>query len=108
MFTRTCFIFTRSESCPGLPHFFREGRKSDRVHAHVFVASLAFLLDRALEKKLKSVQLDISSKEAWQSVRTVRLVDIDQTSDRTEYCRGATSLLDLGWAIVRSEEHTSE
>ena len=52
-------------------------QKSDRVHAHVFVASLAFLLDRALEKKLKSVQLDISSKEAWQSLRTVRVVDID-------------------------------
>ena len=52
-------------------------QKSDRVHAHVFVASLAFLLDRALEQKLKSVQLDISSKEAWQSLRTVRVVDID-------------------------------
>src|SRR5881397_2350832 len=26
MFTRTRFIFTRSESCPGLPHFCREGR----------------------------------------------------------------------------------
>ena len=52
-------------------------QKSDRVHAHVFVASLAFLLDRALEKKLQSVELDISSKDAWQSLRTVRVVDID-------------------------------
>ena len=56
-------------------------QKSNRVHAHVFVASLAFLLDRALEKKLKSVQLDISSKEAWQSLRTVRVVDIDLGND---------------------------
>lgn len=51
--------------------------KSDRVRAHVFVASLAFLLDRALEKKLKSLQLDISSKEAWQLLRTIRVVEID-------------------------------
>ena len=52
-------------------------QKSDRVQAYVFVASLAFLLDRALEKKLKSVLLDISSKEAWQLLRTVRVVEID-------------------------------
>jgi hypothetical protein len=30
------------------------------VRAHLFVASLAFLLDRALEKKLKAAGLDIS------------------------------------------------
>jgi len=47
-----------------------------RVQAHVFVASLTFLLDRALEKKLKSVGLDISSKEAWQILKTVRVVEI--------------------------------
>lgn len=48
-----------------------------RVEAHIFVASLAFLLDRALEKKLKSTGIDLSSKEAWQTLRTVRVVDID-------------------------------
>ncbi len=48
----------------------------DRVQAHVFVASIAFLLDRALEKKLKSAHLDISSREAWQSLRTVCVVEI--------------------------------
>jgi len=51
--------------------------KADRVRAHIFVASLAFLIDRALEKKLKSVQIDISSKEAWQLLKTVRVVEID-------------------------------
>lgn len=51
--------------------------KASRVQAHVFVASLAFLLDRALEKKLKSAGIDISSKEAWQLLRTVRVVEID-------------------------------
>ena len=43
----------------------------------MFVASLAFLLDRALEKKLKSAGLDISSREAWQLLKTVRVVEID-------------------------------
>ena len=48
-----------------------------RVQAHLFVAALAFLVDRALEKKLKSVGLDLSSREAWQILRTVRVVEID-------------------------------
>jgi hypothetical protein len=47
------------------------------VKAHIFVASLAFLLDRALEKKLKSAPIDISSEEAWQLLKTVRVVEID-------------------------------
>jgi transposase len=52
-------------------------QKAHRTEAHIFVASLAFLLDRALEKKLKSAGVDISSKEAWQLLKTVRVVDID-------------------------------
>lgn len=52
-------------------------RKAHRTEAHIFVASLAFLLDRALEKKLKSAGVDISSKEAWQLLGTVRVVDIN-------------------------------
>jgi transposase len=52
-------------------------QKAHRVQAHIFVASLAFLIDRALEKKLKSAGLDLSSKEAWQILKTVRVVEID-------------------------------
>jgi len=52
-------------------------RTVPRVEAHIFLASLAFLLDRALEKKLKSAGIDLSSKQAWQTLRTVRVVDID-------------------------------
>lgn len=52
-------------------------QKAQRVKAHVFVASLAFLIDRALEKKLKSAQIDISSTEAWQMLKTIRVVEID-------------------------------
>jgi len=51
-------------------------QKPRRVEAHVFVASLAFLLDRALEKKLKAAGLDLSSKEVWQILKTVRVVEI--------------------------------
>jgi transposase len=52
-------------------------QKAHRVQAHIFVASLAFLLDRALEKKLKAQGLDLSSKEAWQILKTVRVVEIE-------------------------------
>jgi transposase len=48
-----------------------------RVEAHIFIASLAFLLDRALEKKMKSAGIDLSSRQAWQALKTVRVVDID-------------------------------
>ena len=52
-------------------------RTVSRVEAHIFVASLAFLLDRALEKKLKSAGMDLSSQQAWHTLKTVRVVDID-------------------------------
>lgn len=46
-----------------------------RVKAHIFVAALAFLLHRAIEKKLKAAGLDLSATEALQTVRSVRVVD---------------------------------
>lgn len=52
-------------------------QKSHRVLAHIFVASLAFLIDRAVEKRLKAAGIDISSKEAWQALKTVRVVEIE-------------------------------
>jgi transposase len=57
-------------------------QKADRTLAHIFVASLAFLIDRALEKKLKAAGSDISSKEAWQILKTVRVVEIDLGNGR--------------------------
>ena len=48
-----------------------------RVEAHIFVAALAFLLHRAIEKKLKSAHLDISATEALTVLKSVRVVDID-------------------------------
>lgn len=52
-------------------------QKAHRVKAHIFVASLAFLVDRALEKKLKAAGVDLSSKQAWQILKTVRVVEIE-------------------------------
>jgi transposase len=46
-----------------------------RVEAHIFIASLAFLLDRALEKKTKSTGIDLFSRQAWQTLRTVGVAD---------------------------------
>lgn len=46
-----------------------------RVKAHIFVAALAFLLHRAIEKKLKAAGLDLSATEAVHALRSVRVVE---------------------------------
>jgi transposase len=51
-------------------------RKGDRVRAHVFVAALSFLLDRALEKKLKAARVPLSSAQALKTLKTIHVVDI--------------------------------
>lgn len=48
-------------------------RTDQRVQAHLFVAALAFLLHRAIEKKLKAAQLDLSATEALQALRSVKV-----------------------------------
>lgn len=55
-----------------------------RVEAHIFVAALAFLLHRALEKKLKAAGLDLSATEALQALRTVRVVDFHLADGHTK------------------------
>jgi transposase len=59
--------------------------KDDRVRAHVFVAALAFLLDRALEKKLRAAGSSLSSPAAWQALETVRCVSVE-VGHRTKLC----------------------
>jgi len=59
--------------------------KDDRVRAHVFVAALAFLLDRALEKKLRAAGSSLSSPAAWQALETVRCVMVE-VGDRQKLC----------------------
>jgi transposase len=51
-------------------------RQPKRVRAHIFVAALAFLLARALEKKLKTAGVPMSSAQALEALRTMHVVDI--------------------------------
>lgn len=91
-------------------------RTDSRVQAHIFIASLAFLLDRALEKKLKSAGMDLSSKQAWQTLKTVRVVDIDlgngehkqsvtQGSRRAAAILSTLGIKDLDPAPRKTEPH---
>ena len=52
-------------------------RTDERVQAHIFVAALAFLLHRAIEKKIKAAGLDLSATEALTALKSVRVVEID-------------------------------
>jgi len=51
-------------------------RRKERVQAHIFIAALAFLLDRAIEKKLKAARVPMSAAEALKALRTVHVVDL--------------------------------
>jgi hypothetical protein len=51
-------------------------QRPKRVRARIFVAALAFLLDRALEKKLKAAGVPMSSAQALEALRTMHVVDI--------------------------------
>lgn len=55
-----------------------------RVEAHLFVAHLAFLLQRALERQLKEAGLDLSPPQALHALRTIRVVDIDLGDGKTK------------------------
>lgn len=47
-----------------------------RVRAHIFIAALAFLLDRMLEQALKKAGVALSSTAAWSALATIRHVQI--------------------------------
>ena len=51
-------------------------QQEERVRAHVFVAALALLLDRALEKELQAAESPLSSPAAWQALETIRCVEV--------------------------------
>jgi hypothetical protein len=51
--------------------------RESRVKAHIFVAALAFLLERVLERKLKEAGTNLSVMEAWQALRTIGVVEFD-------------------------------
>ena len=47
-----------------------------RVRAHIFIAALAFLLDRILERRLRDAKSTLSSTAAWEALETIRHVSI--------------------------------
>jgi transposase len=49
-------------------------RVERRVRAHIFIAALAFLLDRMLERALKEAGVMLSSESAWSALGTIRHV----------------------------------
>ncbi len=52
-------------------------RRDERVRAHVFIAALAFLLDRAMEKMLSQSDCNLSSPLAWRALETIRCITLD-------------------------------
>jgi hypothetical protein len=81
-------------------------RTDERVQAHIFVAALAFLLYRAIEKKLKAAGVDLSATEALQALRSVKVVDLTFVDGQFKRCvtRGserAARVLRVVCAIVK-------
>jgi transposase len=66
-----------------------------RVQAHVFVAALALLLDRALEKSLRAAQSPLSTPFAWQALKTIRCVEVE-FGQRRKHC------------VTRGNQHAAE
>jgi transposase len=70
-------------------------RKETRVRAHVFVAALALLLDRALEKSLHAAGSSLSTPFTWQALEMVRCVEVE-LGERRKIC------------VTRGNQHVAE
>ena len=70
------------------------------MQAHIFVAALAFLIHRAIEKRLKSARLDLSATEALRALKSVRVVDIDLGDGTTK--RSVTRGTQRAAAVLRA------
>jgi transposase len=75
-------------------------RTDDRVQAHIFVATLALLIHRSIEKKLKAAGLDLSATEALAALKSVRVVDIDLGNGTTK--RSVTRPTQRAAAVLRA------
>src|ERR1700757_1465268 len=75
-------------------------RTADRVQAHIFVASLALLIHRAIEKKLKAAGPDLSATEALFALKSLRVVDIALADGSSKRC--VTQPTQSGAAILRA------
>jgi transposase len=92
-------------------------RNDDRVQAHIFVAALAFLVHRAMEKKLKAAGVDLSATEALKTLRSVRMVEfrlpdgatkrsVTRGTSRAARVLGALGIADLGPPALPKEAST--
>jgi transposase len=66
-------------------------RDDGRVRGHIFVAALAFLLQRALEKKLKAAGSKLSSEAAWEALRTIHVVEMEVGAERKRGVTGGSN-----------------
>jgi transposase len=71
-----------------------------RVQAHIFVAALAHLLHRAIEKKLKAAHVELSATDALTALKSVRVVDIDLGDGNTK--RSVTRGTQRAAAVLRA------
>ncbi len=69
--------------------------RDERVQAHVFVAALALLLDRALEKSLRAAGSGLSTPFAWQALEMIRCVEVE-VGQRRKIC------------VTRGNQHVTE
>lgn len=73
---------------------------AERVQAHIYIAALAFLLHRAIEKKLKAARLDLSATEALIALKSVRVVDLDLGNGQSK--RSVTPGTPRACAVLRA------
>lgn len=69
------------------PIYHRDDR---RVQGHIFVAVLAFLLKRALEKKLKAAGCHLSGEAALEALRTIHVVQMQVGPKRQQGVTGGS------------------
>lgn len=74
-------------------------RQDNRVRGHIFVATLAFLLEHALERKLRRAGVGLSAEEALHALQTVHIVD---TEVGEETKRGCTAGRSRGRKVLES------
>jgi len=66
-------------------------RDDGRVRGHIFVAALAFLLQQALEKKLKAAGTNLSGEAALEALRTIHVVEMEVGTERKRGVTGGSN-----------------
>jgi transposase len=81
-------------------------RVEHRVRAHIFVAALAFLIDRMLERALRDAGVALSAEAAWSALQTVRHVSFRVHGQlRSGVTPGSSRARQVFKALTLSETH---